>query len=102
MRARDVAEFVVFEACFPRSLRFCLAGIGEALRMVNGDAPAGPAEAALEQLRALIDAGTADTVLAEGIHEFLGRLIAQVAGLHAALGAEYFEIHPEVERCAIS
>ncbi len=100
LRPGDVAEFVVFEASFPRSLRFCVEGIGEALRTVSGEAPPGRSGEAVRELSELLGVSTA-TVLEQGIHEFLERFIAQVAGLNAALGVEYFEVYPEADRCAM-
>ncbi len=93
LRPRDVAEFVLFEENFPRSLRFSVQRIEEALGTIGAGAPDGPSVEAVRRLRDLLDHNSAETVFAQGVHEFLQGFEEEVSRLNTALAADYFEAH---------
>jgi uncharacterized alpha-E superfamily protein len=87
----DVAEFVIFEREFPRSLRFCAQQMRDALAAVG--APGGAASPSLaraETVLALLEDNSAESIFTRGLHEFLSEFLDRVAELHEALVSEYF------------
>lgn len=98
LQAADVAEFTIFEPDFPRSLRFCVEQMREALGEIGR--AEGRSEAAVADLLALLEGGSAREVFASGLHEFLRGFLERVAALNEALVAEYFDADVERQPCA--
>jgi uncharacterized alpha-E superfamily protein len=98
LRPVDVAEFAIFEPDFPRSLRFCVDQMQEALREIGG--AEGRCAAAVADLLALLESGAAAQIFASGLHEFLGGFVERVGALNDALVAEYFDADVERQPCA--
>lgn len=99
LRPIDVAEFAIFDAEFPRSLRFAVDRIAQALASIGGVAGGSSGEA-LARLDAQLAAHDAEKVFARGLHEFLDELLARVAALHEAVHDDYFEAHLGAPACA--
>jgi uncharacterized alpha-E superfamily protein len=97
LRPLDVAEFVILDPDFPRSLRFAADRIEQALVSVG---PHAAASAAAAELSSLLEKHDADLFLREGLHEFLGQFLKRSSALHAALEEEYFEAHLGERACA--
>lgn len=91
---RDAAEFLLFEATFPRSVHHCLDRAWNFLRRIcsTPTPEAAPESAAL--LKDLLDhvRGTTITeVMASGIHEELTHLVEAVAATCEAIHRDFFD-----------
>jgi uncharacterized alpha-E superfamily protein len=98
LRPVDVAEFAIFEPDFPRSLRFCVEQMEEALGEIG--LSEGRCKIAVSDLRALLESGSAEHVFSSGLHEFLRQFLDLIAALNDALVAEYFDADVERQPCA--
>lgn len=81
---KGVAEFLILDREFPRSVEFCLLQAERSLRQITGT-PAGtwrnPAERALGRLRSDLDYLTIEDIMQTGLHEFLDHLQQQMNGV---------------------
>lgn len=81
---KGVAEFLILDREFPRSVAFCLLQAERSLRQITGT-PAGtwrnPAERALGRLRSDLDYLTIEDIMQTGLHEFLDHLQRQMNGV---------------------
>lgn len=93
LRPADVAEFVILDPDFPRSLRFGVDRMQQALVSVGSPTARSEAASAAYELSALLDKQDATTLMNGGLHEFLGEFLRRVQTLHEALEEEYFEAH---------
>ncbi len=93
IRPIDVAEFVILEPNFPRSLRFCLNRMTEALEQIGVDLPDCQVCHNMVALQQQLDAVSAESILQQGLHEFLEEFLMRLAKLHDALHSEFFEAH---------
>jgi uncharacterized alpha-E superfamily protein len=85
----DVAEFVVLNRDFPRSIVFSVDRMGAALQIIgleNKDATAA-AFSSLSQMVGL----TSQQIFDNGLHEFLESLLGRLTVFHAALAEEFFQ-----------
>lgn len=85
----DVAEFVVLNRDFPRSIAFSVERMGAALEIIGLDGKEATRDT-FGQLSGMVNA-TAQEIFAEGLHEYLERLLAQIALFHSALAEEFFQ-----------
>jgi uncharacterized alpha-E superfamily protein len=85
----DVAEFVVLNSDFPRSIAFSVERMGGALSTIGLDGKEGT-KATFDHLATMIHT-TAQDIFAEGLHEYLERLLGRVGMFHAALAEEFFQ-----------
>ena len=99
LRPLDVAEFVIFDADFPRSLRFAVDRMQQALVSVGAEARS-PSMGAVMELARLLEKTDAAGLFEQGLHEFLEQFLARVSVLHEALQEEYFEAHLGERACA--
>ena len=85
----DVAEFVVLNRDFPRSIVFSVGRMGAALQIIgleHKDATG----AAFSNLSAMV-AVTSQQIFDDGLHEYLESLLARLALFHGALAEEFFQ-----------
>jgi uncharacterized alpha-E superfamily protein len=99
LRPIDVGEFVIFERDFPRSLRFCVDRLHNALEDIGAPAPDSPSTASMRVLVERLGKLTAERVFQQGLHEFLQDFLDQISDLHAALAADYFDLQPTEQPC---
>jgi uncharacterized alpha-E superfamily protein len=99
LRPQGVAEFVIFDPEFPRSLRFAVDRMQQALVSVGAEARSSAMGAVMELSR-LLEKTDAAGLFEQGLHEFLGEFLARVSVLHEALQEEYFEAHLGERACA--
>jgi len=92
VRPMDVAEFMVLDGDFPRSLRFAVDRMGQAVESI-GVAGNARTPGTLRALDELLGSRNAEKIFAEGLHEYLGRFVDAVADVHGALRDDYFEAH---------
>jgi uncharacterized alpha-E superfamily protein len=100
LRPENVAEFVILDPDFPRSLRFAVDRVQQALVSVSDVGARSPAVAEAMEIATLLEKHDARAVVATGLHEFLGEFLRRCSRLHEALEEEYFEAHLGARACA--
>ncbi len=92
-----IAEFLLLDRDFPRSVRFCLSRADRALHAITGS-PEGsgntPAERRLGQLRAEFDYASVDEIIANGLHEFLDSIQSKLNDIDDAVFDTFFASRP--------
>jgi uncharacterized alpha-E superfamily protein len=96
---RHVAEFLIFDRFFPRAMHFCLTKAEESLLAITGGSKGSytnPAEQRLGRLRATLDYGAIDEVLAGagGLHGFLDGFQLRLNRASDAIHDTFFAIRP--------
>lgn len=86
-----VVELLLFDPTFPRSARFCVDRLGDALRRIGGAGPGTfpPRALPTERLATMLDDGSAADVLAGGLHGFLLEIQDECARVGTAVFDEY-------------
>lgn len=87
-----VAEFLLLNAEFPRSIRFCADRVQRGLRAIGqstGSRGAGRAERLAGRLSAALDYGQVDEIMADNMHADLLGIQHQCAGIHTAIYQAY-------------
>jgi len=90
---QNIAEFVILDGDFPRSLRFAVDRMAQALETIGSARADSPSAAAIAALADLLGAHTGGSLFESGLHEFLESFVDGVSKLHGALQQEYFEAH---------
>ncbi len=85
----DVAEFVVLNREFPRSIAFSVERMTEALEKI-GLQDKEATSVAFNWLSAMVDT-TARDIFAQGLHEYLEQLLDKIGQCHAALAGDFFQ-----------
>jgi uncharacterized alpha-E superfamily protein len=93
-----VAEFVMLDGEFPRSLRFAVDRMEQALSKVGRAREPSAALRAVAALRARLHENTAESLFDQGLHDFLGGFLAGISKLHEAVRDEYFAAHLALNR----
>jgi uncharacterized alpha-E superfamily protein len=93
----SIAEFLVLNRDFPRSIRYCLCQAERSLHQITGT-PAGtwnsPVERAFGKLRSDLDYLTIEDIIETGLHEFLDRLQHQMNGISEKICETFFTLQP--------
>ena len=87
-----VAEFLLLHGEFPRSVRFCADSLQHALHAIaqsTGSKGAGRAERLAGRLRASLDYGQVEEIMADNMHADLVNIQRQCSGIHAAIYQAY-------------
>ena len=100
LRPIDVAEFLIFEPDFPRSLRFSVGRMHDALQKIGAGNLSNATETAVRRLEEHLEHGSAEQVFRDGLHEYLEEFLEQISQLHAVLAAEYFDAQLTDRQCA--
>ncbi|MBX3437294.1 MAG: alpha-E domain-containing protein [Planctomycetaceae bacterium] len=93
-----VAEFLLLDRYFPRSVHFCLLRAEQALREVSGssrEAFTNRAEQLLGRLRSELDYLRVQEVFERGMHEFIDNLQSRLNQIGEAIHQSYFVGAPE-------
>jgi uncharacterized alpha-E superfamily protein len=93
LRPVDVSEFILLSPIYPRSLRFSIERMGQALKHIGFHAPGTRTCDAYQALKKRIETSTAESIFKQGLHEYLQDTLAQIAALHSALQIDCFEAH---------
>jgi uncharacterized alpha-E superfamily protein len=96
----DVAEFLVLDGEFPRSLRFCVERIVQAVGQLGPSSADAPSVRTTQALLALLAERDAPAIFEHGLHEFLIDFLDGIATVDAALRRDYFESHLATSPCA--
>ena len=95
---RNVANFLIFNRQFPRSIYHCVDKALVCLHRISGS-PNGtavnPAEKKLGRLMADLEYTDIEEVIAGGLHEFLDDLQTRVNLVGATIGTTFFNIKPQ-------
>src|SRR5690606_35911153 len=90
MDARSIADFVILDARFPRSLAFCYAALRENLaalaRLHGGE---GPAHELMRRADQQLTGKTIDEIFDLGLHQFLGQFIVSNRAVSDAIAEQY-------------
>jgi uncharacterized alpha-E superfamily protein len=93
-----VAEFLIFDALFPRSVRHCLRLCQVAAHAISGRPPGQPADDVEHSLGDLVDwleASRIDDLVRGGLHEALTSVVNRVHGVGEAIHRTYFDVGPQ-------
>lgn len=85
---RKIAEFLIFDAEFPHSVRFAVDKVQSALSQVAQGAPQTRRAAVARQagkLKAFVDFGSMDEIIASGIAPFLTSVLKQCEVIHGSV-----------------
>ena len=93
LRPVDVSEFIIFSPVFPRSLRFGVDQLKQALEQIGFSGPETRTCQAMTRVRAAIEENTAESVFKQGLHEFLQDVLKRIAALNIALQTDCFQAH---------
>jgi len=92
-----VAAFLLFEPAFPGSITHALDRAQNFLRRINAAGPTGGKEARrsqtlLNSIQEDLAAATIDSILAEGIHDFLTSIVERAGKVSVAIREDYFAV----------
>lgn len=93
----QVADFLIFDRDFPRSMRFCLHQAEVSLHAITGNSlgtHTTPAELELSNVCSQFDFAYIDDIIAEGLHEFVDRFQTRVNRVDDAIFETFFAIRP--------
>lgn len=93
-----IADFLIFDPLFPRSVRLCLLYCQEASHKISGRkrrAPGNEAEQLLENLVDWLRLATIDDLVKAGLHESLTKVIDKIHDIGGALTRTYFAFDQE-------
>ena len=99
-----MANFLIFDNHFPRSIRHCIAKAQICLHRITGSAPGSArnsAEKGLGRLKADLEYTDIDEVVARGMHEFLDGLQSRLNEVGRTIGTTFFNLAPLIETSAV-
>jgi uncharacterized alpha-E superfamily protein len=85
----DVAEFVVLNRDFPRSIAFSVERMGLALQAIDTEGKDATRAAFAKLSEKVLASGT--EIFDQGLHEYLDHLLERTATFHGALAEEFFQ-----------
>lgn len=92
-----VANFLIFDEHFPRSVRHCVTRMQTSLHRISGS-PSGsagsPAEKRLGRLKADLEYTDIDEVVDQGMHEYLDRFQSRLNQVDEAIGHTFLNLKP--------
>jgi uncharacterized alpha-E superfamily protein len=100
-----VAEFLIFDNLFPRSIRHCLNTCRQAAHRISGRKRNQPGNEAERQLGASLDwlnLVTIDDLVRTGLHESLTGVIDRIHDIGDAMHRTFFDVHPEYALAAVA
>jgi uncharacterized alpha-E superfamily protein len=96
----QVAEFLILDRDFPRSMHFCVIRAEDSLLAITGSKPGTyrtMAEQRLGRLRSELDYGNIDEIIAGGIHEFIDAFQTRLNSVGDAIYEAFFSVPPPHE-----
>jgi uncharacterized alpha-E superfamily protein len=96
---RDIVDFMILDGEFPRSVHYSVAAADESLRQITGT-PAGSFRYRSEQLSGKLhgelDFTSVDSVIGEGLHEFLDGLQMKMNAIDDSIQRDFFGLRAGV------
>ncbi|MGB3493831.1 MAG: alpha-E domain-containing protein [Elainellaceae cyanobacterium] len=95
----DIAQFLILNREFPRSLQFCLLQAEQSLLQITGCTPGtwnDPVERQLGKIRSELDFITIDEIMDTGMHEFLDSVQGRLNYLGETIFESFFALQPTV------
>ena len=93
IQPNSVARFLLLDNNFPRSVRYCLDGISNTLKMIN-TSPSSDNPSKLECMRGLLKAKWSyvriEDIIKDGLHEAIDTLQIDLNNLHNLIEDKYF------------
>ncbi|MBI2826531.1 MAG: alpha-E domain-containing protein [Planctomycetia bacterium] len=92
-----VADFLILDRHFPRSIRFCLLGAEDSLHRITGSDPGtfcNKAEQRLGRLRAEFDYTQVSDIIDQGLHEYLDHFQTKLNQVGDAISETFFAPRP--------
>lgn len=92
---RRIVEFLILDRDFPRAVRFCLDGAKRSLHEITGSPDnmfRNTAEQRLGQLRATLAYSDVESIIQQGLHEFVDDLQTKLNGIDDAIFDTFFEL----------
>jgi uncharacterized alpha-E superfamily protein len=92
-----VADFLIFDTHFPRSIRHCINKAKICLHRITGTPPGAAinlAEKRLGRVQADIEYTDIEEVIEIGFHEYLDNLQSKINEVGAAIGSTFFNLTP--------
>ncbi len=93
LRPIDVTEFVILEPDFPRSLRFAVGQMEQAVERIGTNQPECEICKALLALKKQLQEHTAESIFEYGLHEYLSDFLELIQAFNDALQGDYFEAY---------
>ena len=97
---RNVADFLIFDSQFPRSIRHCISKARVCLHRITGtavDMVHNLAEKRMGRLNADLEYTDIDEVIDSGLHEYLDGFQSRLNHVDTAIGATFFNLKPLIE-----
>lgn len=97
---RGVANFLIFDDHFPRSIRHCITKSQISLHRITGSAPGSAenmAEKRMGRLKADMEYTDIDEVIDSGMHEYMDSLQTRLNDVDTAIGSTFFNLKPMIE-----
>ncbi|MEM7771946.1 MAG: alpha-E domain-containing protein [Cyanobacteria bacterium P01_E01_bin.6] len=91
----SVAQFLILDRDFPRSIQFCLLQAERSLYQITGNTMGtwkNPAERSLGQIRAELDFIIMDDIMDKGLHEFLDNIQQRLNGVGKCIFETFFDL----------
>lgn len=92
---RSVAEFLILDPHFPRSMHSCISEILSSLRKITGHhpgQPTSPAEQLCEELHMRLQRASIHDIIQKGMHEFIDSFQQSLNSIGAGIHHGFFEI----------
>jgi len=91
-----IAEYLIFNRYFPRSIFYCLTSIENHLREISQAKKrySNPAEKAIGELRSKIEFADINDIFQQGLHEYLDSVQVGLNNISNAIHKQYFRIKP--------
>lgn len=92
-----VADFLILDRYFPRSMHYCIIRVEESLHAVTGSAEGGfsnVAEKLVGRLKSELDYTHIDDVISQGMHQFIDRFQVHLNTVGAAIHKCFFQREP--------
>jgi len=87
--ASGIVEFIVLSRDLPRSLRYCAREISEHLHVLGQRRGPRPSQEVARALVAELDEATVESIISQGLHDFLEQFVDSVHGIGQQIEADY-------------
>jgi len=90
---KDIAEFLILDSKFPRSIVFCLEEISASLDLVSGQKeglPKNPAQEAVDKYLSSLKSKSIDSIFDKGLHEFLDDIQIELNTIGIKISERFF------------